>query len=360
MRIQKLTLTNYKNISTKSFDFKSSINCFIGNNGVGKSNILDAIYHLAFGKSFFNPNSVQNIQFDKTFFVIEGSFKIESRNEKVNCSFKKGQKKVLKRNNKIYSKMSEHIGLIPLVMISPDDIDLINEGSILRRKFIDGILGQIHKDYLMNIINYNRIIAQRNSLLKYFAINHTFDQKTIDIYNSQLHDLSLPIYKRRKEFMEVFSPLLIKRYDAINSGNEKVKLKYKSSLDDNSLMDLLNSSIKKDRTFQYTTEGIHKDDLDFLIHDKQIKKFGSQGQKKSFLIALKIAQFDYLRSKKGMSPIILLDDIFDKLDQKRVEHLLKLIIEEGFGQIFLTDTHYDRTLNALELINSNFELFNIN
>jgi DNA replication and repair protein RecF len=333
MHIQKLTLTNYKNLSSESFDFKSSINCFVGNNGVGKSNILDSIYHLAFGKSYFNPTSAQNIQFDKTFFVIEGSFTIKSRNEKINCSFKKGQKKVLKRNNKLYSKISEHIGLIPLVMISPDDIDLINEGSSLRRKFIDGILGQIHKDYLTNLLNYNKILAQRNSLLKYFALNHTFDQKTIDIYNEQLDKLGLPIYEKRKEFMEVFSPLFIK---------------------------ILTNSLKKDRGFQYTTEGIHKDDLDFLIHDKPIKKFGSQGQKKTFLIALKIAQFDYLRNKKGMSPIILLDDIFDKLDQKRVTSLLKLMIEESFGQIFLTDTHQDRTLKALESVDSNFEIFQIN
>jgi len=360
MHIQKLTLTNYKNLSSESFDFKSSINCFVGNNGVGKSNILDSIYHLAFGKSYFNPTSAQNIQFDKTFFVIEGIFTIKSRNEKINCSFKKGQKKVLKRNNKLYSKISEHIGLIPLVMISPDDIDLINEGSSLRRKFIDGILGQIHKDYLTNLLNYNKILAQRNSLLKYFALNHTFDHKTIDIYNEQLDKLGLPIYEKRKEFMEVFSPLFIKRYEAINSGNEKVKLKYTSALEDNTLIEILTNSLKKDRGFQYTTEGIHKDDLDFLIHDKPIKKFGSQGQKKTFLIALKIAQFDYLRNKKGMSPIILLDDIFDKLDQKRVTSLLKLMIEESFGQIFLTDTHQDRTLKALESVDSNFEIFKIN
>lgn len=360
MQIKKLTLTNYKNLSSESFDFKSSINCFVGNNGIGKSNILDSIYHLAFGKSYFNPTSVQNIQFDKTFFLIEGSFIIKSRKEKINCSFKKGQKKILKRNNKLYKKISEHIGLIPLVMISPDDIDLINDGSSLRRKFIDGILGQIDKDYLINLLNYNKVIAQRNSLLKYFALNHTFDEKTIKIYNEQLNSLCIPIFEKRKEFMKVFSPLFIKRYESINSGKEKVKLEYSSSLKNTTLSDLLNNSINKDRNFQYTTEGVHKDDLDFLIHDKPIKSFGSQGQKKTFLIALKIAQFDYLRTKKGMSPIILLDDIFDKLDQKRVTSLLKLMIEEGFGQIFLTDTHKNRTLEALETVSSNFEIFNIN
>ena len=360
MHIQKLTLTNYKNISSESFDFKSSINCFVGNNGVGKSNILDSIYHLAFGKSFFNPTSVQNIKFDKTFFVIEGNFLIKSRVEKINCSYKKGQKKVLKRNNKIYNKISEHIGLIPLVMISPDDIDLINDGSSFRRKFLDSVLGQIHSDYLTSLLCYNKVLAQRNSLLKYFALNHTYDQKSVDIYNDQLEKFGLPIFDKRKEFMKIFSPLFKKRYEAMNSGNEKVKLNYVSALEKNSLSELLSKSLNKDRIFQYTTEGIHKDDLDFLIHEKPIKKFGSQGQKKTFLIALKIAQFDYLRNEKGMSPIVLLDDIFDKLDQKRVTNLLKLILEEGFGQIFLSDTHEDRTLNALESIKSDFEIFMLN
>ena len=359
MLLNKLKLTNYKNLSSESFVFKSPINCFVGNNGVGKSNILDSIYHLAYGKSYFNPTSVQNIQFDKTFFFIEGDFNIKSRNEKVNCSFKKGQKKILKRNNKIYKKISEHIGLIPLVMISPDDIDLINEGSSLRRKFVDGILGQVESEYLINLINYSKILAQRNSLLKYFALNHIFDQKSIDIYNEQLHTLSQPIYKKRKEFMKVFSPLFAKRYETINNGNEKVQLNYTSSLDDNNLLEILEGSIKKDRSFQHTTQGIHKDDLDFLIYEKPIKKFGSQGQKKTFLIALKIAQFDYLRSKKGISPIILLDDIFDKLDQNRVTNLLKLMIDEEFGQIFLTDTHEDRTLMALKSIKSEFKIYNI-
>ncbi len=359
MRINELTLINYKNLDSESFVFKSSINCFVGYNGVGKSNILDSIYHLAFGKSYFNPTSVQNIKFDKSFFVLEGSFKIKSRVEKINCSFKKGQKKILKKNNKVYSKISDHIGLIPLVMISPDDIDLINEGSVYRRKFIDSILGQIHQNYLVDLISYNKVLNQRNSLLKYFAFNHTYDQKTIDIYNDQLQSLSLPIFEKRKNFMETFSPLFEKRYKALNRNAEKVEISYISALKKNSLLELLNESLNRDKSFQYTTQGIHKDDLDFLIHGKPIKKFGSQGQKKTFLIALKIAQFDYLRKEKGLSPIILLDDIFDKLDQHRVTSLLKLMIEEGFGQIFITDTHEQRTLDALKSVKSDFEIFKI-
>ncbi|MAD12990.1 MAG: DNA replication and repair protein RecF [Flavobacteriaceae bacterium] len=359
MEIKELTLTNYKNIESETFRFKSSINCFVGNNGVGKSNILDSIYHLAFGKSFFNPTSVQNIQFNKLFFVLEGKFLINSRNEKINCSFKKGQKKILKRNNKVYTKISDHIGLVPLVMISPDDIDLINEGSLYRRKFIDSILGQIYSDYLINLMHYNRILSQRNSLLKYFALNHTYDHKTIDIYNKQLEDLGLPIFQKRKEFMKDFSPLFENRYEAINSGAEKIKIEYTSALEKYTIAELFVKSINKDRAYQYTTEGIHKDDLNFLIHNKSIKKFGSQGQKKTFLIALKIAQFDYLRKQKGVSPIILLDDIFDKLDQKRVTSLLKLMIQENFGQIFLSDTHEKRTLEALKKVESDFDIFKI-
>ena len=224
MLVKKISLTNYKNLSSKDFTFNSSINCFVGNNGKGKSNILDSIYHLAFGKSFFNATTIQNIMFNKLFFLIEGQFEINSRKEKITCSYKKGKKKVLKRNNIIYDKFSDHIGLIPLVLISPDDIDLISEGSNLRRKFIDGILGQVFPEYLRNLIDYNKILAQRNSLLKYFASNQTFDSKTIEIYNLQLKELGIPIYKHRSDFIKNFSPLFLKRYQAISDEKEKGSL----------------------------------------------------------------------------------------------------------------------------------------
>ncbi|MBL30559.1 MAG: DNA replication and repair protein RecF [Flavobacteriaceae bacterium] len=359
MLVKKINLTNYKNLSSRSYTFNSSINCFVGNNGKGKSNILDSIYHLAFGKSFFNSTTAQNIMFNKKFFLIEGKFEINSREEKITCSYKKGQKKVLKRNNIIYEKFSEHIGLIPLVLISPDDIDLINDGSALRRKFIDGILGQIFPEYLKNLIDYNKLLSQRNSLLKYFASNQTFDHDSIEIYDLQLEKLGKNIHKYRNKFIRSFSPLFLKRYKKISKGNEIVMLNYKSSLNNSSFGDLLKNSINKDRLFQYTTEGIHKDDIELLIHQKPIKKFGSQGQKKTYLISLKIAQFDYLKDKKGVSPIVLLDDIFDKLDQDRVTNLLKLIIDENFGQIFLTDTHEKRTLKTLKSVNSDFEIFKV-
>tara|TARA_B100001741_G_scaffold313382_1_gene319359 strand:+ start:1036 stop:2115 length:1080 start_codon:yes stop_codon:yes gene_type:complete len=359
MHVNKISLTNYKNFPSISFTFNSSINCFVGNNGKGKSNILDSIYHLAFGKSFFNTITTQNIMFNKTFFVIEGEFEINSRKEKITCSYKKGQKKILKRNNTIYEKFSDHIGLIPLVLISPDDIDLINDGSVLRRKFIDGILGQIFPEYLRNLIDYNKILAQRNSLLKYFASNQTFDKNAIKIYNLQLIKTGIPLHQFRTNFIKSFSPLFLKRYQAISKEKEIVELNYKSSLNQNSFEELLENSINKDRAFQFTTEGIHKDDIELLIHGKTIKKFGSQGQKKTYLISLKIAQFDYLRKEKGISPIVLLDDIFDKLDQKRVTNLLKLMIDQNFGQIFLTDTHKKRTLEALKSVNSEFEIFKL-
>ncbi|MBN09199.1 MAG: DNA replication and repair protein RecF [Flavobacteriaceae bacterium] len=360
MHIKNLSLTNYKNLSSESFNFSAPINCFVGKNGVGKSNVLDSIYHLAFGKSFFNPKTIQNIQFNKDFFIIEAKFIINSRSEKITCSFKKGQKKILKRNGKIYDKISEHIGLIPLVIISPNDSDLITEGSLVRRKFLDSILGQIHKDYLINLLKYNKVLAQRNSLLKYFALNHTYDQKTISIYNEQLETLGFPIFQKRKEFMEKFVPIFKNRYEALSNSKEKVSLRYFSGLNQNSFSDLFIQSINKDRTLQFTSEGIHKDDLHFLIHNKAIKQFGSQGQKKTYLIALKIAQFDYLKTLKGVSPIVLLDDIFDKLDQGRVTNLIKLMLEENFGQLFLSDTHEKRTLDALNSIKSKFEIFRLN
>lgn len=359
MFLKQLTLTHYKNIEASQFDFQATINCFIGNNGVGKSNILDSIYHLAFTKSYFNPSGVQNIQFGREFFLIEGKFNKDGKEEKINCSLKKGQKKTVKRNGKVYDKIAEHIGLIPLVIISPADRNLIIEGSSTRRKFIDGVIGQTDKIYLKNLSDYNKILAQRNALLKFFAQNRTFDGATLAIYNHQMSELAHPIFEKRKAFMEVFLPIFKKRHLSISNGAEEVDIRFASDLSENKMFDLLEHHLEKDKLLQFTSVGIHKDDLDLLISGMPIKKFGSQGQQKTFLIGLKLAQFDFIKEKSGMNPIVLLDDIFDKLDQDRVTQTIQLFVNESLGQIFISDTHEDRIKAALEMSSAAYEIFNL-
>jgi DNA replication and repair protein RecF len=359
MYLKQLTLTQYKNIRSKTFDFNPKINCFVGDNGKGKSNILDAIYHLAFGKSYFNPIASQNIQLGEDFFVVEGRYEREEREEKIVCSLKKGQKKVMKRNGKVYEKLSDHIGLIPTVIISPADRDLIAEGSSTRRKFMDGVIGQTDAVFLQNLIEYHKILSQRNALLKFFALNNTFESDTLAVYNDQLSQRSTALYEKRKAFMEMFIPVFNTRYQDISEGNERVDLEYESQLHQNSHKALLESSLEKDKILQYTSTGIHKDDINFLLEAQPIKKFGSQGQQKTFLIALKLAQFDFLKKQTGGAPLLLLDDAFDKLDQKRVTQIISLVDQNDFGQIFLTDTHEERTLNALHSLKSSYELFKL-
>ncbi|GAA4280911.1 DNA replication/repair protein RecF [Gaetbulibacter aestuarii] len=359
MILKSLSLLNYKNFDSKVFQFNAKINCVVGNNGIGKTNVLDAIYHLSFGKSYFNPIATQNIKHDEDFFVVQGDYDKEGTEEKIIVSLKRGQKKVIKRNGKPYEKFSEHIGFLPLVIISPADRDLIIEGSDTRRKFIDSVISQGDKSYLNALINYNKVLAQRNALLKYFVLNHTYNQDTLDVYNTQLNDYGQVIFDKRDAFLKTFIPIFKDRYLAISNGNEVVSLSYKSDLFDSDLKTLLEKNIGKDRSLQYTSVGIHKDDLLFDIEEHPIKKFGSQGQQKSFLIALKLAQFDFIKNQSGVNPILLLDDIFDKLDENRVAQIIKLVDDENFGQLFISDTHADRTENAVKQVHQSYEIFKL-
>src|SRR5690606_38369253 len=286
MILKSLSLINYKNFDSKSFVFNEKINCIVGNNGIGKTNVLDAIYHLSFGKSNFNPVATQNIKHNEDFFVINGDYDKEDKTEKITVSLKRGQKKVIKRNGKIYDKFSDHIGLLPLVIISPADRDLIIEGSDTRRKFIDSVISQSDKSYLSDLIKYTKVLAQRNALLKYFALNHTFNADTIEVYNSQLTDYGTRIFEKRNAFLKAFIPVVKARYQVISNNKEDVDLVYESDLFEDNLHSLLRNTINKDKALQYTNVGIHKDDLNFNIKEHPIKKFGSQGQQKSFLIAL--------------------------------------------------------------------------
>jgi DNA replication and repair protein RecF len=359
MFLKKLSLFNYKNFSEANFDFDTKINCFVGKNGIGKTNIIDAIYHLANGKSYFNPLTIQNIKHNEEFFVVDGEFEKNNRDEKITCSFKKGQKKILKRNGKTYEKFSDHIGLIPLVIISPSDNDLIIEGSETRRRFIDSVISQLDATYLQQIIHYQKIISQRNALLKYFALNHTFDIDTLTIYNEQLDELGTPIFEKRTKFIQEFTPIFGKYYKTISNNSENVSLVYESQLNQDTTINLLNSNINRDRALHYTSVGIHKDDLLMLIDSYPIKKFGSQGQQKSFLIALKLAQFDFLKNQSGEKPILLFDDIFDKLDENRVEKIVEMVNQEEFGQLFISDTHSERTENIVKTTHQSYKIFNL-
>ncbi len=359
MFLKHLSLVNYKNFDSQNLDFEPTINCLVGANGIGKTNILDAIYHLSFGKSYFNPVATQNIRHGEEFFMIDGTFEKADREEKIVCSFKKGAKKVIKRNGKAYEKFSEHIGFLPLVIISPADRDLITEGSDTRRKFMDGVISQSDKEYLNILIKYNKVLAQRNSLLKYFAANTTFDQDTLDVYDEQLHTYGTVIFKKRVGFLEEFIPIFIEQYQNISKKEEGILLHYQSRLKEMDLLELLRGSVDKDRALQYTSAGIHKDDLEFSIAGHPIKKYGSQGQQKSFLIALKLAQFHFIKEQAKTTPILLLDDIFDKLDEQRVAQIVALVDDASFGQIFISDTHADRTENVVKSVHQNYKIFTL-
>ena len=359
MILKSLSLLNYKNFESRSFTFSEKINCFVGNNGVGKTNVLDAIYHLSFGKSYFNPIATQNIKHEEAFFMVEGHYKKLDKAEKIVVSLKRGQKKNIKRNGKTYDKLSDHIGLLPLVIISPADRDLITEGSDMRRKFMDGVISQGDTKYLKKLITYKKVLSQRNALLKYFAHNNTFNQDTLSIYNAQLHDLGTAIFKKRDAFIQTFIPIFQERYQAISNGTETVNLEYKSDLFETDLVTLLEQNINKDKVLQFTSVGIHKDDLKFEIGSHPIKKFGSQGQQKSFLIALKLAQFDFIKTQSNVNPILLLDDIFDKLDEHRVAQIITLVENENFGQLFISDTHAERTEAIVKQVHQTYEIFKL-
>ena len=359
MFLKELSLTNYKNFESLKFSFDTKIICFVGLNGVGKTNILDSIYHLSYTKSYFNPIPSQNIKHGETFFFISGRYMIHGKEENILVSLKKGDKKIIKRNNKLYKKFSDHIGKIPLVLISPDDRNLIIEGSETRRKFIDGIISQTDKEYLNNLIDYNKTLKQRNALLKMFYDNSESIRKTIDIYDRQLSSDAQKIYDKRREFLNEFIPIFKSRYKELSNDKENVEIKHSSDISpDQNLYKLLKNSLEKDLRFQYTTKGIHKDDLNLSLDNFPIKKYGSQGQQKTFLIAMKLAQFDYL-SKLDSKPILLLDDIFDKLDDARVKQIINLVNQEKFNQIFISDTNKTRSENIIKKVNKSYKIFEI-
>ena len=339
------------------FTFSERINCFVGNNGVGKTNLLDAIHYLALAKSYFNAIDSQNIMHGKDFAVIQGDFFRDEHTEAIYCGIQRNKRKQFKRNKKDYQKLSEHIGLLPLVMISPSDSSLILEGGEERRKFINSVIAQFDRNYLENLINYNHALIQRNKLLKEINNADTFDRDYLSVWDEQLINFGQKIFEARKDFIEKLVPVFSKFYNIISGEKEQVDLIYESQLFDSDMRTLLYDSLRKDLILQYTTMGIHKDELDMKLGTYSLKKTGSQGQQKTFLVALKLAKFDFIKSISKLNPILLLDDIFDKFDVNRVEQIIRLVAENNFGQIFITDTSMSHLKKILEDININHRVF---
>lgn len=359
MFLQKLSILNFKNYTEAQLEFSEKVNCFLGNNGEGKTNLLDAIYYLSFCKSFFNPIDSQNIRHESPFFVVEGFYDKNNKEEVIYCGLKKGQKKQFKRNKKSYDRLADHIGKIPLVIITPIDILLIIDGSDVRRKFVDGIISQYDKSYLTNLLAYNKALNHRNLLLKSFWINRNFDQESLDVWDEQLVQYGNLIFEARKSFIENFTPIFQSYYTTLSGDKEKVILEYRSQLNGNDFSTLLKSNIDKDRANHYTNIGIHKDDLVFNLGEMPLKKFGSQGQQKTYLLALKLAQAELIQEISKTNVIILLDDIYDKLDGERMSQLLNIVGNGSFGQVFITDTDLDRIPSILKNEKINFKSFQI-
>lgn len=359
MFIKNLKLFNFKNHSEKSFDFSPEINCFVGNNGAGKTNILDALHYLSMAKSFLGNLDAQNILHESDFFAIEAEIQGEEKNDIIKVQLPKEGKKIIKKNDKTYERIADHIGFLPSVMISPYDSNLISDGSESRRKFLDVMISQTDSDYLFALIQYQKTLQQRNALLKYFAKNRTFDLDSLEIYNEPLTKFGTQIFEKRQRFVASILPTIQHFYEIISKGNEKVTVIYESNLNDQKFEEILSENLEKDRVLTYTSRGIHKDDLRFEMNGNLIKKFGSQGQQKSFLIALKLAQIKRIKDITNKNPILLLDDIFDKLDDNRVSQLIELVNQQNFGQIFITDTHRERTESVVKRINEESKIFQI-
>ena len=380
MHLEKLILTHFKNYASQSVTFSEGINCFVGLNGMGKTNLLDAIYYLCMCKSYFLSSDMDVIQLTSEkdvsgaiepvkradFMRLEGHFQKNNRREKIVAKVQPRKRKMIEKNDVLYAGLSDHIGFLPVVMFAPDDTLLAKEGSEERRRFVDTALSQIDNQYLTNLIFYNKILEQRNALLKkkdenganVFARNEA-TEGVLDVYDQQMNDPAQYIFEKRRAFIDIFTPVFNTIYKKISGEGEAVKIIYNSSLVGDSLTNLIKKSREKDRILQRTTVGIHKDDLMFEIDDKPLKRFGSQGQLKSFVISLKLAQYEILRGAKQETPILLLDDIFDKLDDERVGNFLQLIVNQSFGQIFITDTHSGRINDIIKKLHPDFKIFTI-
>ena len=353
MRLKKLLLINFKNITQADINLSDGINCFVGDNGAGKTNILDAIYYLAMSKSAFTMTDGQSVHHGEDFFVIEGSYLSDNNSvELVNCSFSHKGGKVLKSNGKEYDRLADHVGRFPVVIVSPQDSSLITDAAEERRRYLNGFISQIDRAYLHSMKRYNTILLERNRFLK-----SSSDEAMLQIYDMQLSEHGTRVHEMRKTIIERMQPLVAEYYRALSDDREQVDISYRSELSGTPLSDLLLQSRQRDIINQFTTVGIHRDDVVFRIGDYPLRKYGSQGQQKSFLIALKLAQYRLVAEATGEKPVLLLDDLFDKLDMGRVEKLLSLVSGDDFGQICITDCNKVRLENILERAGKEYSLF---
>ena len=357
MKIESISLLNYRNLADVNISFSPGINCFIGSNGMGKTNLLDAVYYLSFCKSAVTVVDGSNIMHDEPFFMLQGRYLSDSgMNDEVSCGMKRGDKKQFKKNGKAYERLSDHIGTIPLVMISPADNELIAGGSEERRRFMDVVISQYDKEYLNALIRYNRALQQRNVMLR---AEYEPDSEMMSLIEDMMVVEANTIHEGRKRFIEELVPVFNRFHEAITGGGENVGLRYRSHMNDDTLGELLLASRADDRHLGYTSKGVHRDELVMHLNGYPIKKEGSQGQNKSYLVSLKLAQFDFLNRKGGETPLLLLDDIFDKLDSKRVEQIVGLVAGESFGQIFITDVNREHIDGILEKIDKQYRLFEV-
>ena len=355
MILKKLSLINFKNLSQQVIELEPSINCFVGDNGTCKTNIVDAIHYLAMCKSALGMSDSQCVLHGEDFFVVDGAFENEDgRKEQVVCSYKRGNQKIIKRNDKAYERFSDHVGLIPTVIVSPADSMLISESGEERRKYINAFISQFDHDYLAAMIRYNGALAERNKYLKIGS-----DEQMLLIYDMQLAAAAEKIFERRKEMIEKLQPIVAEFYKTLSGDRETVSLTYRTDLEEGELTELLLKSREKDCILGHTTVGIHRDDIQFSIGDVPLRKYGSQGQQKSFIIALKLAQYQIIAEQTGKTPILLLDDVFDKLDESRVAELITLVASENFGQIVITDCSHERMERLLANSGAEYKLFDV-
>lgn len=357
MRLTQLRLVDFKNIAEAEMNFSPVFNCFVGSNGAGKTAILDAIHYLCLCKGFLHGYDNLNVRSGQELFAIDGSVELGGENHRVQCAFKTQAKKSMRWNGKEYKRLVDHVGKIPVALITPSDADLVNAGSEVRRRFIDSAISQLDRKYLEELVRYNKILLQRNTLLKQFAEQGRFDKDALEVWDMQLTESGTQVFRERKQFLDNLIPMANKIYAKLSSNQEEIGVEYRSQLNEGAFETLLDASIFKDRAAKHTTVGIHKDDMVLTIHGQPLKRFGSQGQQKSALIAMKLAQYEMLKEKTGQNPILLLDDIFDKLDADRVGQLLDLV--KNSGQVFITDTHQERVAELLK-DEKDLRLFKVN
>ena len=359
MHLKRLTLHNYKNVAQAELELSPKLNCILGLNGMGKTNLLDAIYYLSFCKSCFSPDA-QVVLWNEEKAILQGLYERNDKEENVLCSVVPKKKKSICRNRVEYSRLSDHIGLLPLVMISPFDHILIDGNSEHRRKFMDGIISQFNQKYLHSLLRYNRALMQRNQVLRTVTLPTALEEQ-LNIWDAPMALYAKKIHEARQQFIEHISPFFSLLYQEISGDAEQVEMTYVSSLTDcEEVLSGFRHSRDKDKALGYTSFGVHRDDISFSIKGYPLKNIGSQGQRKSYLLALKFAQYDFIREQCGIRPILLLDDVFDKLDSKRVEAIVHLVSkEEKFGQIFLSDTDRQHLERIVEDSNYEYHLFTV-